>query len=82
MMELWVSKAMGDGILITGEVLHQKWNAFADLVGVHEEDRLKLINGWLGSYKERNGLKEMKRHGEVASANAKTVEKRGSGFKS
>jgi Tc5 transposase DNA-binding domain len=75
MMELWVSKAMGDGILITGEVLRQKWNAFADLVGVHEEDRLKLSNGWLGSFKERNGLKEMKRHGEAASANAETVEK-------
>ena len=26
-------KAMGDEILPTGEVLHQKWNAFAALVG-------------------------------------------------
>jgi len=25
MMYLWVSKAMGDGILLTGEVLRQKW---------------------------------------------------------
>jgi len=47
MMYLWVSKAMGDGILVTGEVLHQKWNAFADLVGIPQEDRLKLSNGWL-----------------------------------
>lgn len=75
MMELWVLKAMGNGILIMGEVLHQKWNVFADLVGVHKDDRLKLSNGWLGSFKERNSLKEMKRHGEATSANAKTVEK-------
>ena len=70
MMYLWVSKAMGDGILVTGEVLRQKWNAFADLVGIPQEDRLKLSNGWLARFKERNGLKEMKQHGEAASANA------------
>ena len=60
MMYLWVSKAMGDGILVTGEVLCQKWNAFADLVGIPQEDQLKLSNGWLAQFKERNGLKEMK----------------------
>ena len=38
MMYLWVSKLMGDGILVTGEVLCQKWNAFADLVGIPQED--------------------------------------------
>jgi hypothetical protein len=74
MMYLWVSKAMGDGILLTGEVLRQKWNRFADLVGVPEDERLNLSNGWLGRFKDRNGLKEMKQHGEAASANASTVE--------
>jgi len=34
MMDLWVSKAMSHGILLTGEVLRQKWNNFADLVGI------------------------------------------------
>jgi hypothetical protein len=34
MMNLWVSKAMADGILHTGEILQQKWNVFADLDGV------------------------------------------------
>ena len=75
MMYLWVSKAMGDSILLTGEILRQKWNAFADLVGVAEDERLKLSNGWLGRFKERNGLKEMRRHGEAASSRAETVEK-------
>lgn len=74
MMYLWVSKAMGDGILLTGDVLRQKWHAFADLVGIPEDEKLKLSNGWLGRFKERNGLKQMKRHGEAASANPETVE--------
>lgn len=73
MMHLWVSKAMGDGILITGEVLRQKWNVFADLIGIPEDERLKLSNGWLGRFKVRNGLTQMKRHGEAASTSAETV---------
>ncbi len=74
MMDLWVSKAMTDGILLTGEILHQKWNTFAALAGVPEDERLKLSNGWLAHFKERNGLREMKRHGEAASAKPETVE--------
>jgi len=74
MMYLWVSKAMADRILLTGEVLRQKWNRFADLVGIPDDERLHLSNGWLARFKDRNGLKEMKRHGEAASANADTVE--------
>lgn len=74
MMDLWVSKAMDDGIMLTGEVLRQKWNAFADMAGVPEDERLNLSNGWLGCFKERNGLKQMKRHGEAALSDAETVE--------
>ena len=51
MMYLWVLKAMGDGILLTGEVLRQKWHAFADLVGIPEDNQLKLSNRWLESFK-------------------------------
>ena len=75
MMELWVSKVMSDDIILTGEVLRQKWIRFADLVGVPEDDRLNLSDGWLARFKVRNGLKEFKRHGEAASANSETVER-------
>jgi hypothetical protein len=34
MLELWVSKAMSDGIQLSGEILRQKWNCFADLARV------------------------------------------------
>ena len=45
MMDLWVLKAMGDGVLLTGEVLRQKWTKFADLVGIPQDERLNLSNG-------------------------------------
>jgi hypothetical protein len=44
MMELWVAQAMSHGIQLSGEVLHQKWTAFADLVGVDVDERLALSN--------------------------------------
>ena len=75
MMYLWVSKAINDGILLTREALRQKWNVFADLAGIPEDERLTLSNGWLGRFKKRNGLQQMKRHGEAALSNAVTVEK-------
>ncbi len=74
MMYLWVSKAMGDGILLTGEVLRQKWNKFADLAGIPEDERLKLSNGWLDTFKGRVGLKQSRRHGEAGSTPADTVD--------
>ena len=68
MLDLWISTAMAYGILLTGEILHQKWRVFANLAGVPADERLNLSNGWLDWYKTRNSLKEFKRHGEAASA--------------
>jgi hypothetical protein len=45
MIDLWVSMAMADNLLLTGEVLHQKWKKFADLVGVPEDEQLNLSKG-------------------------------------
>ncbi|GAW02276.1 DDE-domain-containing protein [Lentinula edodes] len=74
MLSLWVLKAMGDGLLLTGEVLRQKWTQFADLVGIPEDERLNLSEGWLSRFKARNGLKEFKQHGEAASADPTVVD--------
>jgi hypothetical protein len=75
MMDLWVSKAMAQNLLVTGEVLHQKWAKFADLVGIPMDERLNLSDSWLAHFKIRNGLKQIKDHGEAASANLETVER-------
>jgi len=74
MLELWVSKAVAEKLLLTGEVIRQKWQKFADLVGVPEDERLSLSEGWLSRFKARNNLKEIKRHGEAASVTSETVE--------
>ena len=75
MLDLWVTKAMADDLLITGEVLRQKWTKFADLAGVPEDERLNLSEGWLARFKSRNGLKQFKRHGEGGSVDPERVER-------
>ncbi|KAG6330324.1 hypothetical protein ID866_8766, partial [Astraeus odoratus] len=47
MIDLWVSQAMDDGILLTREVLCQKWLQFVNLAGVPTNEHLLLSNGWL-----------------------------------
>jgi hypothetical protein len=49
------------------------WNRFADLFKVPDEDRLRLSEGWLTSFKSRTGLRSIKRHGKAGSASADTV---------
>ncbi|KAF5380730.1 hypothetical protein D9757_007081 [Collybiopsis confluens] len=73
MLNLWVTKIMENGVSITGEVLRQKWQHFANLVGVPEDERLTLSEGWVEKYKKRNGLHSVKRHGEAASADSEAV---------
>lgn len=60
MLELWVAKALEDGVVLTGEVLQQKWMRFADLAGVPEDEQLNLSEGWLTCFKSRNNLKSRK----------------------
>ncbi|KAJ7831605.1 hypothetical protein B0H14DRAFT_3713286 [Mycena olivaceomarginata] len=47
MLDLWAEQAMACDVMLTGEVLRQKWTQFADLVGVPEDERLNLSDGWL-----------------------------------
>lgn len=60
MLELWVAKALSDSVHLNGEIFHQKWKYFADLVGVPEVERLNLSDGWLAGFKHCCGLKEFK----------------------
>ena len=75
MLELWVLKVMADNLLITGEVLCQKWTKFVDLAGVPEEERLGLSKGWLACFKNRNGLKQFKCHGKGGSVGTERIER-------
>ena len=68
MLDLWVTKALEDGNILTGEVLRQKWIVFADMVGVPGDERLNLSDGWLASFKARHALKDLERRREARSA--------------
>lgn len=74
MLETWVSMALKVGLVLTGEVLQQKWKFFAELHGVPKDEYLALSEGWLTQFKEWMGLKERKHHGEAASSNKQTVD--------
>ena len=75
MLDLWVTKAMANNLLITGEVLRQKWKTFADLAGIPDDEHLSLSEGWLSCYKTQTGLKQLKRHGETGSITLETAGK-------
>ena len=74
MLDLWIAKAMNDQILVTGDVLRAKWTQFADMVGVPDDERLDLSEGWLCRLKKRHGLRNIKRHGEAGSVGERVVE--------
>ncbi|KAI9057990.1 DDE-domain-containing protein [Trametes sanguinea] len=73
-MDLWLVTVLSSNILLSGEILRQKWKSFADRCGIPADKQLSLSNGWLEKFKVRHGLREFKRHGEAASANTQTVE--------
>ena len=74
-LSLWVAKAMMDGLILTGETLCQKWKQFTNLAQILEDDRISLSEGWLTGFKNRVGLRGIKRHGKAASADLVTVAK-------
>jgi len=51
MLELWVAKAMQEGVHINGKIIQQKWTHFADIEGIPDDERLELSEGWLTSFK-------------------------------
>ncbi|KAF8642060.1 hypothetical protein AX14_009760, partial [Amanita brunnescens Koide BX004] len=69
MMDLWILAAMADRINLTGEVLHQKWLTFADMVGIPEEDCLNLSDGWLTQFKARHNLNIRKHAKNLIASN-------------
>ena len=68
-LELWVSHCTSSNVLLTGDILRQKWKSYATIFQEEGAEELKLSNGWLSSIKARTGLKQVQRHGEGESVN-------------
>ena len=75
MLDLWVARATASSILLTGEVLRQKWKDFADMVGIPDDERLTLSDGWLEKYKGHTGLKQFKWRSKAGSVGMEDVNK-------
>ena len=76
MLDLWVSQAVGRGVLLTDKILKQKRVQFTDLCKIPEDDCTKQSNGWVSKYKRRMNLKSYKRHGEGGSTDAAVIEEK------
>lgn len=72
-LQTWVQQADMAGVPLSGDVIRQKWRCFAILFKVPKSEWLQLSEGWLTSFKTRNGLKHKRKHGEAASASPKAV---------
>lgn len=78
-LEKWCQQAVSANIDLNGDVIREKWREFATHFRVPESNWLKLSEGWLSSFKERNGLKGFKRQGGArASASSSRAARPGS----
>ncbi|KAI9603259.1 hypothetical protein H4Q26_002577 [Puccinia striiformis f. sp. tritici PST-130] len=57
LLEEWTRNAIVAKLVISGDLLCEKWKDFARLQGIPSTQWLKLSNGWLDSFKARNNLK-------------------------
>ena len=74
-MSIWVDQLEENEFNgLTGEVIRQVAIKFYDKLGVPEDERLKLSDGWLEKFKARQALKFVRFHGEAGSVDAKSVE--------
>ena len=73
-LSMWVCQALEDGITVTGDVIREKWRHFAQMLQIPEDQWPTLSKGWLTKFKERNGLKERKKHGEAGSQSVSTAD--------
>lgn len=71
---MWVCQALEDKITMMGEVLLEKWRQFANTLHIPEDKWSGLSEGWLSRFKERNRLKERKRHGKAGSQSVATAD--------
>ncbi|KAI1006655.1 hypothetical protein K3495_g1559 [Podosphaera aphanis] len=72
-LELWISLYTSSNVLLTGDLLRQKWKHYATNFQEDGAEELKPSGGWLNSIKARTGLKQVRRHGEGESMNINDV---------
>ena len=51
MLDIWVTMACEDGLLLTGDTIRQKWRQFANMGDIPQDEQVTLSKGWLSKYK-------------------------------
>ncbi|WAR55129.1 hypothetical protein PtB15_4B749 [Puccinia triticina] len=74
-LEKWCHQAVRDRLDLNGDVIREKWREFARFYQIPPASWLKLSEGWLSSFKERNGLKGFKRAGAHTNPPASAARK-------
>lgn len=69
----WICECEKGGQFVTGDQIEEKWQDFSRLEKIKSSEWLNLSSGWLDSFKARYNLREVKRHGEAASASPEAV---------
>ena len=69
----WVIQ-MQAKVILTDAILMQKAKDFSQLLNIPDDD-FKFSSGWLSKFKKRHGLKQVKKHGEAASADNAAIVK-------
>ncbi|CAG8626907.1 984_t:CDS:2, partial [Paraglomus occultum] len=67
----WVIQ-MQTKVILTDAILVQKAKDFSQLLNIPDDD-FKFSCGWLSRFKKRHGLKQIKKHGEAASADTVAI---------
>lgn len=67
MLEEWVQQAILANHHVTGEVICEKWKQFAKLCGIPTAEWLTLSHGWLDAFRQRNGLRHLKKQTDSTS---------------
>ena len=51
-LSMWVCQALKDGITVIGDVIQEKWQHFAQMLQIPEDQWPTLSEGWLTKFKE------------------------------
>lgn len=70
----WVQQSLRAHARLSDAVICEKARQLCELSGVPSQDAIQFSRGWLRRFKQRNGLKRFRFHGERASAPVERIQ--------
>lgn len=73
LLSQWVGQAILSNVVMNGDVICKNWKELTRLFKIPSSNWLNLLNGWLGRFEQRIGLRASVRHSEGVAAGPKTI---------